>query len=140
MRSLFFALLIATACRAEDACPYLNAATAAGVLGGAVVSHNSPDLCVFTHDSSELRIEVVTAAPPYKLSCGANPTPLKAIGNEAVACSVEEKNGRVAEQVSGRVRDHVFLVRLFTADRSLSRTTLRDKARSIAEQVAGILF
>jgi hypothetical protein len=40
----------------------------------------------------------------------------------------------------GRVRDRVFLIRIGTNDRSAQPAELRDKARKIAEQVAGILF
>jgi hypothetical protein len=54
---------------------------------------------------------------------------MKAIGNEAVACS----DGG-AEQVVGRVREHAFLVRLSGTPGA------RVKVRGIAEQVAGILF
>jgi hypothetical protein len=140
MRHLVFALLLAAACRAEEACPWINGATAAGVLGGDVRLDKSDTVCIFTHDSSQLRIEVETVSLPYKVKCEPSPTPLKGIGNEAAACSPEEKNGAVAEQVAGRVRDHAFIVRISTIDRSIARATLRDKTRLIAEQVAGILF
>jgi hypothetical protein len=61
--------------------------------------------------------------------------PLKAIGNEALACSDDH-----AELVVGRVRDRAFLVRLGTNDHSTQPSALREKARRVAEQVAGILF
>jgi hypothetical protein len=38
------------------------------------------------------------------------------------------------------VRNRVFLVRISTNERSLQPGVLRDKARKVAEQVAGILF
>jgi hypothetical protein len=133
MRCLVFLMFIAAACRAEDTCPLLNGATAAGVLGGEVTSHVSGDTCVFTHDSSELRIEVKTVSLPYKPECAPNPAPVKAIGNEAVAC-----DGDRSEQIAGRVRDRAFLVRL--TSNQAARAALREKARSVAEQVAGILF
>jgi hypothetical protein len=133
MRCIALLLFIAAAGRAENSCPFLNAATADGVLGGEVASHVSGDTCIFTRNSSELRIEVQTVRLPYKPNCSPSPTPLNAIGNEAVAC---EKPG--SDQVAGRVRDRAFYVRLTSND--LSRTALREKARSVAEQVAGILF
>lgn len=131
-------LLLAGACRAQQSCPWLNAATAAGVLGGHVKFQPSGDSCTFTRNASQLRIEVQTVALPHKLDCGPNPTPLKAIGNEALACSLPANNGRLAEEVSGRVRDRIFFVRLTSND--LSRDALREKTRLAAEQVAGILF
>lgn len=138
MRRVVLLVLIAAGGRAENSCPYLNAATASGVLGGPVASQVSGDTCLFTRDSSELRIEVQTINLPYKPNCGLSPISVKAIGNEAYACSVDAKGGTVAEQVVGRVRDRAFLVRL--ASHSLPRAALREKARSVAEQVAGILF
>src|SRR5579875_2468013 len=136
MRCLVLVLLIAAAGRAENVCLYLNTATASGVLGGPAASQVSGDTCVFTHDASELRIEVQSINLFYKPNCGPNPTSVKAIGNEAYACSVDAKNGTAAEQVVGRVRDRAFLVRL--SSRRAPRAALREKARSVAEQVAGI--
>jgi hypothetical protein len=66
--------------------------------------------------------------------------PLKAIGNEVFACTAELDERHLAEQVIGRVRNRVFLVRISTNERSLQPGVLRDKARKVAEQVAGILF
>jgi hypothetical protein len=137
MRSIALLVLIAAGCRAENACPFLNAATAAGVLGGEVSSRMNGDICVFTHESSELRIEVQNANLPYKPNCPSNATSLKAIGNEAYACSVDGKNG-TSEQVVGRVRDRAFLIRI--TSNSIPRAALCEKVRSVAEQVAGILF
>ena len=131
-------LLLPAACRAEESCPWLNAATAGGVLGGEVTSHIDGNICVFTHNSSQLRIEVQAVNLPYKASCEPNPTPLKAIGNEGLACSVDDKSGSISEQVVGRVRDRAFFIRL--TSNNIARAALREKARSVAEQVAGILF
>lgn len=139
MRLAALILLLAGASRAEQSCPWLNAATAAGVVGGEVKSQVTDDSCTFTHDASQLRIEVHAVTPPYKLNCGPNATSLKAIGNEAIACSLDEKNAAI-EQVTGRVRDQAFLVRLSTGHPSAARTAFREKTRLIAEQVAGILF
>ena len=133
MRFAALILLFAAASRGQQSCPWLNAATAAGVLGGDVKSQITEDSCLFAHGSSELRIEVKTVNLPYKPDCSPNPTALRAIGNEAVAC---EKPG--SDQVAGRVRDRAFFVRLTSND--FSRIALREKVHSVAEQVAGILF
>jgi len=152
--SLLLVLLLAlpSFAGAPASCPWLNAATAGGFLGGAVTSvtvklatAGDDASCDFVrHEGSlalELRIEVETMRSPakdfasYAARCHSAAVPLKAIGNEALACGDEG-----AEQVVGRVRDRAFLVRLSTSDRSTQPSTLRDKARKVAEQVAGILF
>jgi hypothetical protein len=151
-------LLIAIAClpligQAAEPCPWLNAATAGGVLGGPITrapTRRAPAgddrSCEFIRQDGsllfELRIEVETMSSAakdfasYAARCHTAAVPLKAIGNEALACS----DGQLAEQVVGRVRDRVFLIRIGTNDRSAQPTALREKARQVAEQVAGILF
>ena len=146
---------------AKDSCPWINEATASGALEGAVtatVTH--PEMskdtdvatCVFMHQSGstgiELRIEVETlsgapaAFAAYAGRCRSNGVSLRAIGNEAVTCSFENKNKKkwICEQVVGRVRDHAFTVRVSSSAESPDRDALREKARKIAEQVAGFLF
>jgi hypothetical protein len=131
-------LLIAAACHAEQPCPFLNNATAEGVLGAATIATAAGHVCMFTRGSSQLRIEVETVSLPYKSHCEPNPTPLKAIGNEAVACSVESGNGYISELINGRVRGRAFFIRL--TSNNIARSVLREKACSVAEQVAGILY
>jgi hypothetical protein len=140
-----------------ETCPWLNAATAAGVLGGAVTdmtvkrAKTADDAsCTFIRRQGslvmELRIEVETMTAPakeftaYAARCRTATVPLQAIGNEAVACSDDNAPTGRAEQVVGRVRDRAFLVRIGTSDRSARSEPLGDKARDVAEQVAGVLF
>jgi hypothetical protein len=138
-------------CVAAEICPWLNAATAGGFLGGPVAmtvtraKTGDDATCEFIrHDGSlalELRIEVETMPSPakdfatYAARCHSAAVPLKAIGNEALSCKDEG-----AELVVGRVRDRAFLVRISTSDRSAQPSALRDQARKVAEQVAGFLF
>jgi hypothetical protein len=124
---------------AEDHCTWLNAATAAGVLGGQVQMTVTPGACEFVHQETVLRIEVGATNAPHA-QCGSGAEQLKAIGNEAQACAYQGKPGWIAEQVVGRVRDQAFLVRISTKDQSAAPKVLREKARKVAEQVAGILF
>jgi len=156
--TLFLVLLAAPAARAAaQPCPWLNAATAAGILQGSVtvtVSYSNQDdvdaVCEFTHKADHaartLRIEVDTMKdlahdfPQYLAKCGQTAKPLRAIGNEAVACSVPRKNGLVAEQVVSRVRDRAFVINVASNDPPSERDAIREKARQIAEQVAGFLF
>ncbi len=121
-------------------CPYLNSATAAGVLGAPVQAQTSTHVCSFVSRHGELRIQVETIADSHPDRCSGAVEQLKAIGNEATACAVESKDGRMAEQVAGRVRDQAFVISIATDDRSVSRNLLRDKTRKVAEQVAGFLF
>jgi len=172
-------------CRAEENCLWMNAATAGGVLGGAVtatVSHPKPHPpniqtanakssagpmsanptgdnyasnsvddadCVFNRQppiAGDLRIQVRTINEPakafvsYTARCGASGVSLKAIGNEAMACDLNKKTGHLAEQAVGRVRDRLFVIDLSIDDPSITQSVLREKARTVAEIVAGNLF
>jgi hypothetical protein len=139
-RCTFVFIVLALASRAEETCPWLNAATAGGVLGAPVQTQIAPHVCSFVSRHGELRIQVETIAASHADHCSGASEQLKAIGNEAAACAVESKDGRMAEQVAGRVRDQAFVITIATDDRSLSRNLLRDKVRKVAEQVAGNLF
>jgi hypothetical protein len=155
------ALCIPSNSVAKESCPWINEATASGALGGMVtetVIHTevSKDAdvatCVFLHQSGstgiELRIEVETlggapgAYASYAERCGPDGVPLRAIGNEAVMCDHADKSRKkwVSEQVVGRVRDHAFTVRVSSSAASPDRNVLREKARKMAEQLAGYLF
>lgn len=155
---LFLACLgVPTVHAATQPCPWLNAATAAGVLDAPVTvsvtyfgQDNTDAACEFTYKAANtvrrLRIEVNTMKdfsrdfPRYLARCGQGTKPLRAIGNEAVVCSVPGKNKQVAEQVVSRVRDRAFIVDLFSNDSATERDAIRDKTQQIAEQVAGALF
>lgn len=155
------ALCIPSNCVAKESCPWINEATASGALEGVVTTtvihpEMSKDAdvatCVFLHqngsNSIELRIEVETlsgapgAYASYAETCGPDGTPLRAIGNEAVTCSYIDKKRRkwVSEQVVGRVRYHAFTVRVSSSAAPPDRNVLREKARKMAEQLAGFLF
>jgi len=142
-------VLLASVSQAAESCPWLNAATAGGFLGRTVtvtVTHENANrddaTCVFTTPNSELRIAVETMDPPHSEymkqaeQCGADTTPLKAIGNAAVVCSPNARAARVV----GRVRNRIFNILITTTDSSTPSDLLREKARAAAEQVAGILF
>lgn len=153
-------ILLSGVCQGEANCPWLNAATAGGVLGGAVnvtvtnTNKTSDDAtCYFSRQSLQvvdaLQIRVITMRDPakefasYKEPCGANANPLKAIGNEAIECSLEGKAGQYAQQVIGRVRNRAFIVNLGTSMRNdpvMTPDSMRAKVRSVAEQVTGNLF
>ncbi len=128
---------------AEERCPWLNLATGGGVLGGLPSVTVTPESCEFVRHYGGLQavllIEAGPASAPHAV-CGSGAVPLKAIGNEAQACDYQGRKGWTAEQVVGRVRDQAFLVRVSTDDRSATPKSLRERARNVAEQVAGILF
>jgi hypothetical protein len=155
---LFVLLVMSLLAHAEttEVCPWMNAATAGGFLEGTVTSDvtrpaNKFDAtCEFVrHDGKvvvRLWIEVTTMKdtvaeyPSYISKCGTGATPLRAIGNEALVCSLKEKKKQVAEQIVSRVRERAFIVRVSSNARPLEQTVLREKAREISEQVAGSLF
>jgi hypothetical protein len=156
---VFFELLfLAMSCKAQAHCAWLNDATASGFLNGPVTLdlESAPDdqsICVFTNlktakDYSTLRImvqplqDVNYAIASHKSLCTSAPVALKAIGNEAVSCSADVGYSR-GEQVIGRVRDRLFIVTVSSTiaqDPSATRQQLQEKARTIAEQIAGALF
>lgn len=127
----------------------MNAATAAGVLGGDVtesVTKNREDAaCEFIRSEARLSIEVKTMSDPakeypaYAARCGGHAAPLRAIGNEAVACTAKGEKGWTVGQVVGRVRKQAFVIRVSAAG-GQSKEALSEKARDVAEQVAGDLF
>jgi hypothetical protein len=156
---MFFELLLLSGnCKAQAHCAWLNDATASGFLNGPVTLdlETAPDdqnICVFTNlktakDYSTLRImvqplqDVNYAIASHKSLCTSAPVALKAIGNEAVSCSADVGYSR-GEQVIGRVRDRLFIVTVSSTiaqDPSATRQQLQEKARTIAEQIAGALF
>ncbi len=150
-------LCLPAAGRAESACPWINKATAFGILGSsedspmASLSEINATTCRFTYRSDggvrELRITVEQAKDPeqaflaHKTRCGSSASALPAIGNEAIMCSADKK-GR-SEEVIGRVRDNVFTILLSTTvekDSILTKEVLVEKAGFAAEQISGNLF
>lgn len=145
-----------TFCRAEARCPWLNAATAEGLLGGKVQTNITPltaqgdTICEFSsqQDStpSILRVEVHTMEIPskefayYLSQCSGTTLPLKAIGNEAVQCAPKRGSTLGEEQIIGRVRDRVFLLSIRRNVPPPPKNGLREDTRNIAEQIAGSLF
>jgi hypothetical protein len=147
----------ATAHAAND-CPWLNEATASGLLGGNATgaftaADGQPSVCIFTNRESGvtriLQVTVEIAAEPHTLlttaarACGADIAPIGAIGNEAMMCSVSEHKGEFGERVVGRVRDQVFTIVLSSTlkeDPILTRDALKIRGYTAAEQVAGNLF
>lgn len=133
-------------------CPVLNAATASGALGGEVqvaVTRSEKTAgytCQFTRPEYELTIEVGSLTAPNQFArfadgaCqgGREAAPLKAIGNEAIACSLGN-GSQIVEKAVGRVRNQTFVIRLSTTN-STDAKSIRGKTTVLAEQVAGNLF
>jgi hypothetical protein len=160
IHTLLLALLVLlpTVCLGQSKCPWFNEATASGVLGGAVtlvakVSDQGAGFCLFSrHEGTvvrQLRVsvdimkEISKEFPTYLAQqCPAKRTPLRAIGNEAVMCSIEG-NEEHAEKVAGRVRDRAFVVSVSSSakdDATLTEEMRRERANLVAEQIAGFLF
>jgi hypothetical protein len=150
--------LVSVTCSAQSICPWLNAATASGVLGGTVTMEvnntgGNTGTCLFRLQNGAgngaLRIAVIEAnssenaakeIAPHKTSCTSSETQLKAVGNEAVVCASDTESSR-GEQVVGRVRNRIFTVTISTGkDSEVTRDLLAEKIEEIAKQVAGALF
>lgn len=152
--------LISVSCSAQSTCPWLNAATASGVLGGPASAQvnntgSSTGVCVFQFQDeaqiNTLRISVFKANKPenvgkemlpYESKCTASGLPLKGVGNEAILC-VSDNDKSSGELVVGRVRDNIFTVAIYAGkgnDPVAAKDALADNAEEIAKQVAGILF
>jgi hypothetical protein len=155
----FFFIAALPFARADNNCAWLNEATASGLLGGDATgdSHAAagaqPAVCTFTQQSAgvkrTLRITVEIAADAHARliamaqNCGIDAFALKAIGNEAMACSADDRKAGPGERVIGRVRDQVFTITIASSlkgDPAFSRDILKTKIYTAAEQVAGNLF
>ena len=157
-------LLFVAACllpamgRAQEACPWLNPATAAAALDATAdmsITHPNADhkgdvTCDFIKQQGgmirELHVAVRTitkAGNEYAAAvaqCVSKPVVLKAMGNEALTCNLDTNKQRV-EQAVGRVREHVFIVQIKTNEPAWApQDALREKVRNVAEITAGNLF
>jgi len=145
--------------RAANNCAWINETTASSLLGGDAVGEvtasadKQTTVCTFTQTGTDavrtLRVTVETAADPHARmtalaqSCGADSAPLKAIGNEALTCSADDRKGGPGERLVGRVRDQVFTITIASTlkkDFTFPREALQSKIYLAAEQVAGNLF
>lgn len=152
-------LAIPVAARAANNCPWLNEATAGGLLGGAAVgsftdaSMGKPAVCSFVEKEDnamrELTITVEVNPDAHRKldgmmhECGASGQLLQAIGNEAAVCAMDAKKKSVSERVVGRVRDQIFTITINSAvkdDMVLNTETMMTKIYTASEQVAGNLF
>jgi len=81
----------------------------------------------------------------FTASCGKDPIPLRAVGNEAIECgSSDDKHNRV-EKVIARARDRAFLITWTipgpnAGPNAMTQDAIREKMRNLAEQIAGSLF
>jgi len=151
-------LFLPASCQAKNNCPWLNEATASGLMGGTAVGDytaaapGSPAVCAFVRQDAgatrTLRIAVEIAPEPHArfaelAQVCAVPTALKAIGNEAVECAADDRRGGMGQRAVSRVRDQVFTITISSSlkdDPELTRDALQSKIGVAAEQVAGNLF
>lgn len=152
--------LLCNPCSAQSICPWLNTATASGVLGGTpTVQVDNPSsgsgTCLFQRQNEThtdiLRIAVISAEPmekaqkemkAYETSCTSSEAPLRGVGNEAILCISNTKASR-GQLIVGRVRNNVFAVAISTGTGNISKVTqdtLAQRVEEIAKQIAGSLF
>ena len=148
-----------TVAHAANDCPWLNEATASGILGGDATGVYAPGIpakasvCTFTEteagETRQLIISVEVAATPHDRvmelvhACDVQSVPLASIGNEAMRCSAAKPGKVHGERIIGRVRDQVFIVAITTTatqDPVLDAHELAMRSMTAAEQVSGNLF
>ncbi len=151
--------IAATEAHAANNCPWMSETTASSLLGGDATgvyiadTEQRPATCTFTQKSAQgersLQITVQVAGDPQarlaqaERTCGTDPAPMHAIGNEAIFCTGEESHGQRSERAVGRVRDQVFAIAFVTSvedDSVLTREALKARIYTASEQVAGNLF
>jgi hypothetical protein len=155
---LMFASILPAMCAAQAKCPWIAEATARGVLGGNVAANiklneRHEGVCEFSRQQEsvalQLRISVETMTnvgkefPSYLAQCPAKSSPVTAIGNEAVECSVQDAESHYVEKIVSRVRNQAFVVSITSTaanDALMPKKARREKTYLVAEQVAGILF
>jgi hypothetical protein len=155
---LGLAMLMPSVCHGQSKCPWINEATARGILGGAAtvtanIGKQGDGVCEFSRQQGavilklRISVDIMTGIPKqfpaYLAQCRSKTVPLQAVGNEAVMCSIPGKGEQYAESVVGRVRDQAFVVSVSSSvqnDPSMTPEMSREKANLVAEQVAGILF
>jgi hypothetical protein len=156
---LAVAFTCSRAARAANDCPWLNEATAAGILDGnatglyVAATPDKPGSCTFTEIASgethQLIIVVEVAASPHQRmmalehACTSPSEPLAAIGNEAVHCAAMPRGKPHGELIIGRVRDQVFTIAITSTaknDPVLEPHELAMRSQTAAEEVSGNLF
>ena len=157
---MFLAMVMVapTVCHAQIKCPWMNEATAGGFLGGKVtlsvtVNEHGDGACDFSRQQAaairHLHITVNTMSdvpkefPTYLAQCPAKSAALRAIGNEAVFCTVQGGSDAYSARVVGRVRAQAFVVDVSSTvqnDPSLTQEMRRERDNLAAELIAGILF
>jgi hypothetical protein len=153
----FAAMAAAAPAHAQARCPWLNVATASGMLSGPATMQverisDRETVCTFrvAQDRRSWNLAITVKSQQRigdlqsfeKSSCTAPGAPLRAIGNEAVLCRDDDRRFR-GEQVVGRVRDSLFAVAITTNvkdDPILAKDVLDQRVTNTAEQVAGSLF
>jgi hypothetical protein len=162
MRRLFLVALAVTFvaslhCHAQSLCPWINAATAEGVLDVKVKAsvQETPGKdtnCIFksvdTNGTRSLVVEVHDIGDREKgyseaeSKCTSAPTPVRGLGNEAFECVADHSDSH-AMMIIGRVREKLFVVSVIMTgriDRGLTAASLEDKVTIAAGQVVGNLF
>jgi hypothetical protein len=157
---LAISFAIPARCFAQTQCPWMNAATAGGFLGGDVatavtgVNADGDATCEFTRGAgSMLRIAVHTMTNTkqefsgYLAQCASGGVALKGIGNEAVRCLPSSGASKGSELIVGRVRDRAFVITIKAewigrppTSPTKTRNPISDDSENVAEMVAGSLF
>jgi hypothetical protein len=137
--------------QSPQVCPWLNAGTAAKILGSEVTAtihsdSNWSGSCRYVASGDPAAGIEITVGKTDTHPCGSGATPLTGIGNHAVLCSSNNTTDHNIQTVSGQVRDAWFVLVLATSPDKSPATPLQNKTPDqspivlLAEQVAGNLY
>lgn len=121
---------VITGARPDAVCTFLPQQAASGA-----------QLEIAVHTMADIPAEFAT----YTAACGKDSIALRAVGNEALECSVfDDKHNRV-EKVISRARDRAFVLTWTipgpaNGPNAMTQEVIREKMRNLAEQIAGSLF
>jgi hypothetical protein len=134
---------------AAELCPFMTQGSAAKLLGGEVSaivksSEDRDGTCSYTRLQGPLTY--ILAITVHKIATDACPeqsTRLKAVGNEAMTCRIENTSGETIQRMSGRVRDMFFTISLTARGPKsavMPAEAQRQAVEQAAEQVTGNLY
>ena len=152
--ALAAALFAPSHCMAQSACPWINSATAAGVLEAEVQTsvQGAAETCTFkgVKESGPRSLVVETrhigdrrkTFAKAESRCTSAATPVKGLGNEAFECVADHGRSHGMMMI-GRVREKLFVVSVVMPryrDQGTLGASLEDKLAIAAGQVVGNLF
>jgi hypothetical protein len=139
----------------NPACPWVALGTAERLLGGEAVvavhlDGNTGGTCRFTRRSGNNTASIeVQIGPMDSHPCPPDSERLKALGNEAVQCRLDDSAAQKSDRIAGRIRRVFFVVTVINipgatkpepSDARLADAYAASPLERLAEQVVGNLY